>query len=377
MKKVLLTTTALVMTAGVAAAEITFSGTGGIALVDDNGAQAAAGKDAAGLGAALEAALTAQANAAIALADAQAKDAAASTAATQKAVTAAQTALATADGKVDTAVANTASGAAALAAREAARAANSDMRIVSYYDMDVTATASTEMGIDFALGFDMGAGEKVDYDDDDMVEVQGVDVGDADVSATYAGWTLAVDQNGIDNAYTDDAAEQDMSLSGSIGGIALTVTADLEADHNSFNASYTTGDITATVSGTNDDEGNGDASAFSVAYKLGDLSMKYSSADESNNAEDDQSINFTYAMDAITLSYTTIAPGKDGDFGDEWDAKVSYAAGAMSASLNIDEADATTMIAEYDLGGATAFAAMHDKAGTNSDLTVFGVNFAF
>jgi hypothetical protein len=168
-----------------------------------------------------------------------------------------------------------------------------------------------------------------------------------------------------------------MSLSGSIGGIALTVTADLEADHNSFNASYTTGDITATVSGTNDDEGNGDASAFSVAYKLGDLSMKYASADESNNAEDDQSINFTYAMDAITLSYTTIAPGKDGDFGDEWDAKVAYAAGAMSASLNIDEADATTMIAEYDLGGATAFAAMHDKAGTNSDLTVFGVNFAF
>ena len=40
MKKILLTTTALVMTAGVAAAEVSFSGEAGIAFVDDNGASA-------------------------------------------------------------------------------------------------------------------------------------------------------------------------------------------------------------------------------------------------------------------------------------------------------------------------------------------------
>ena len=37
MKKVLLTTTALVMTAGVAAAEVSFSGTAQVAITDDNG----------------------------------------------------------------------------------------------------------------------------------------------------------------------------------------------------------------------------------------------------------------------------------------------------------------------------------------------------
>jgi outer membrane protein OmpU len=42
MKKVLLTTTALVMTAGVAAADVSFSGEAGIAFVDDNGASDAA-----------------------------------------------------------------------------------------------------------------------------------------------------------------------------------------------------------------------------------------------------------------------------------------------------------------------------------------------
>jgi hypothetical protein len=55
-------------------------------------------------------------------------------------------------------------------------------------------------------------------------------------------------------------------------------------------------------------------------------------------------------MDAITCTYTSIEPGW-AQCGDEWDMKVSYAAGAMSASFNVDEADATTMIAEYDLGG--------------------------
>ena len=38
MKRILLTTTSLVLAAGVAQADITFSGSTGIALIDDNGA---------------------------------------------------------------------------------------------------------------------------------------------------------------------------------------------------------------------------------------------------------------------------------------------------------------------------------------------------
>ena len=50
----------------------------------------------------------------------------------------------------------------------------------------------------------------------------------------------------------------------------------------------------------------------------------------------------------------------------------------MSASFALDETDATTVIADYTIGGgASAFAVMHDKAGTASDLTTIGLNFAF
>jgi len=113
MKKVLLTTTALVMTAGVAAADVSFGGTAGIAFIDDNGASDA-----------------------------------------------------TRDG----------------------------MFVESYYDFDVTLSAEASNGLTMSAGFDMGGGAKVDYDDDDELEVQGKSIGDADVSVSYGGWTLTVDQ---------------------------------------------------------------------------------------------------------------------------------------------------------------------------------------
>ena len=297
MKRILLTTTSLVLAAGFASADVSFSGTAGVALIDDNGAS------------------------------------------------------------------------------DPTRA---DMFVESYYDVDVTASAESDNGISVSVGFDMGAGSKIDYNDDDELEAQGVDIGDADVTVGYNGWTLAVDQNGIDNLFDDDQAE-DMSLSGSVGGVSVALTTDLEASTSSYKFGYTMAGVALTLTGTDNDDAGGDATGISASYAMGALTLSASMSDESNNAEDDTSVGVKYAMnDAITLAYTTIQPGSDASFGDEWDASVAYSAGGMSASFALDEADATTVIAEYTLGGgATAFAAMHDKAGNDSDLTTIGLNFAF
>ena len=216
----------------------------------------------------------------------------------------------------------------------------------------------------------------VDYDDDDKIEVQGATIGDADVSATYAGWTLTVDQNGIDNL-SDDTQQEDMKISGHVGGATIAFATDLEANTNSYSLGYTMGDLTLGVTGTNNDDACRNATGFSASYKMGDLSLSAAMSNESNDAEDDTSIGFTYTMDALTVAYTTIQRGKDAKFGDEWDASIKYTAGAMSASFATDEASATTLIAEYDLGGATAFTAMHDKEGTDNDLTTVGINLSF
>ena len=50
---------------------------------------------------------------------------------------------------------------------------------------------------------------------------------------------------------------------------------------------------------------------------------------KSDGSEDDSTLGFSYAMDALTVGYTTIKPGSNGSFGDEWDFSVAYAAGAL------------------------------------------------
>ena len=323
------------MTAGVAAAEVSFSGTAGIALVDDNGAQAAA-------------------------------EAIADSVSTRN----------TAAGSTTANASDSASTTAASNAR--ADSDNTGMRVVSYYDLDVAVSAAADNGMTFALGFDMGSGEKIDYDDDDMVEVQGASIGDADVSMTYQGWTVTVDQAGIDNLFDDTDDAQDMKVAGNVAGFDVAFTSDLEADTSSYSLGTTIADIALTFTGTDNDDAGGSAAGVSASYTVSDtLSLSGSMSNESDDAEDDASIGLTYKMDALTLGYTSIKPGTDGDLGDEWDLSLSYSAGAMTASFAVDETDATTMIAEWDLGGATAFAAMHDKDGTDSDLTTMGINFSF
>ena len=415
MKRILLTTTSLVLAAGVAQADITFSGSTGIALIDDNGASVAT-VTAATLQAASAAATTAETvatnEAAIArtnntafVAGAANPDstAAAGTAGGDAyiALSAAAKALVVAD---EAAV--TASDAAAIAALKAgnaaagfssnattggrgaaadtvaagntaARATRDGMFFESYYDFNVTASAESDNGISVSVGFDMGAGNMIDYNDDDKLEAQGVDVGDADVAVSYAGWTLKVDQNGIDNLF-DDSQAGDMSLSGSLAGMSVAVTTDQENDTNSYKVSGTVGGIALTATGTDNDDAGGSASKLAASYAMGDLTLSASVKDESVNDHDDTTVGLSYAMDTLTVGYTSIKPGADGSFGDEWDFSVKYASGAVAASFATDETDATTIIFDYNLGGgASAFAAMHDKAGTNSDLTAVGLNFAF
>ena len=298
MKKVLLTTTALVMTAGVAAAEISFSGTTQV------GASSTAGANYA----------------------------------------------------LNTGI-----------------------------DFNVAVSAATDNGITVSTGFDTGFGSLIDYNDDDKVEGQSA-LSNADaveLTIGYAGYTFSADPNGVDNLYNGDLPGADLGISGSLGGITFAVTGDMEDNNSSYKAAYTMGDVTATLTGTNDENGTAVAGsdaamALALSYKMGDLTLTASTDDE-GAADSTNKIGFSYVMDSITVSYTTIDPSAAGkSMGAEWDASIKYSAGALTASYAIDEASATTLIAEYDLGGgATFFAAAHEKAGTANDFNAMGINFAF
>lgn len=303
MKKILLTTTALVMTAGVAAAEVSFSGKAQVALTDDNGAHTAG---------------------------------------------------------------------------------TTEYQLTTGLDFDVNISAATDNGITMSTSFDMGLGELVDYDDDDAIESQGplTDAESPELTIGWNGYTISAQQDGVDNLYNDDLTGDDLGISGAMGGVSFAVTTDLERDSSSVKLEYAMGDLTATYTQTNDD--NGDtagkdaASKIALSYKMGDITMT-ASTDDKGDADSENKVGFSYTMDDVTVSYTSIDPSAAGkDMGDEWDASIKYSAGSLTASLATDETDATTLIAEYDLGGgATFFAASHNKDGEANDLNTMGINFTF
>ena len=164
--------------------------------------------------------------------------------------------------------------------------------------------------------------------------------------------------------------------------VSVAMTSDQEGSTSSYKVGGNIAGVALTLTGTDVVAAGGDASKIAASYNMGNgLTLSASVQDEDGVAEDEGKIGFSYAMDSLTVGYTAIKPGDVAGadaYGDEWDFSVKYSAGAMVASFAIDEADATTIIADYALGGgASAFAAMHDKAGTATDLTTVGLNFAF
>jgi outer membrane protein OmpU len=292
MKKVLLTTTALVMTAGVAAAEVSLSGTGQVSLSSVNGA---------------------------------------------------------------------------------------DNVLNTHIDLNASVSATAENGMTFSTSVGYDNGTMSDYNDDFENDVEAGagawDAGAPEVAIGFNGFTITAQQDGVDNLF-DDAAAEDLGIAGSMGGISFAVTSDMDDNDSSYSASYSMGDLTASIVGTNAAAVGGSANKVSIAYTMGDLTVSASSQNEAGTAEDDQTLGFSYAMDAISVSYTSINPGS-GDMGDEWDASISYTAGALSASYAMDEADETHLIAEYDLGGATAFFSNTSSDRAAGDYQAMGINFSF
>ena len=96
----------------------------------------------------------------------------------------------------------------------------------------------------------MGSGNKIDYNDDDVLEAQGAAVTDADVAVSYAGWTVTVDQAGIDNLFDDDYGSQDVSIAGSIAGWSVAMTSDQEGSTSSYKVSGNVAGVALTITGT-------------------------------------------------------------------------------------------------------------------------------
>jgi outer membrane protein OmpU len=254
----------------------------------------------------------------------------------------------------------------------------------THVDLNAAVSGSFDNGMTMSTSLGFDAGREADYNDDFALDAaeSGWSTASPNMTIGYAGYTITADGEGVDDLYNGDVTTGNLGLAGTMGDITFGVTTNIDgnASASSYKLGYTTGDITATLTGSNDaDASSNDASKLVISYKMGDTTITATSDDSDANADAITKLGFSTKLDAITVSYTAASTGASGsDLGDDWDAKIAYSAGALTASYSLDEDDVSKLVAEYDLGGgATAFASMKNGATAAADFQAIGINFKF
>jgi outer membrane protein OmpU len=385
MKKLLIATTALVATAGMASADITITGHAaagvysGLSNKDGTaavkavtaiaGAITAAEASASALTAVAEGAVTADMVTAVlaevtaataALANAQADLAAGVGTPTLVKVESDRLKQANAD------VAAMA-GTAQVNAAAASLGTYSGDGIYSNAGVDFTMTGATDNGISFSASVNIDAGMEIDAGD---FELDGKDAGAAGlgaVSMTGAFGTLTFDDGGIENLYSDGLSNADVSYATTVGAVSLTVAHDTAAAStgaNSVSAGYSASGMAFTL--TASEAAAGTSASLAVSYALNDTVTITADTDQAAGKESVQTIGASTTLNGVSVSVESANNST-------WDVDLGYTAGGFALTYGVDETDGWTATATSALGGGATFA-----AGVNSEDSMYaGVSFAF
>mgnify|MGYP000583582022 CR=1 FL=1 len=243
-----------------------------------------------------------------------------------------------------------------------------DAGIYSNAGIVATMTGATDGGITFSTSVDAEAGTEIDTGDFELDGAASGTFALGAVSVTGGFGTITFDDGGIDNLYDDDLTAADVSYSTSVGGITLTAATNAQTaaagDNTSLKASYTSGAMTFT--GTTSDSTAGTSASVAVSYVVSDSLTVRADTDQAAGAEAVQSIGFTTALSGVSIV-------ADSSNNSTWDVSLGYTVNGVALSYANDEADAWSASASYALGGgATA------KAGINAEDSMYaGVSFAF
>jgi len=239
--------------------------------------------------------------------------------------------------------------------------------VYSSAGVDFTMSGATDNGISFSATVNIDAGTEVDTGDFELDGADGGTAGLGAVSMTGTFGTLTFDDAGIDNLYDDDLAAADVSYSTTVGAVSLTIAQDAtaaSANANSFKASTTQSGMAFTLTGS--ETAAGTSAKIAMAYALNDTVSISANTDQAAGAESVQTIGATTTLNGVSVSVSSANNST-------WDVDLGYTAGGFALAYGVDETDAWTATATSALGGGATFA-----AGVSSDNEMYaGVSFAF
>ena len=248
-------------------------------------------------------------------------------------------------------------------------------------DLNFSASVTTDSGITITVADDFGGGSLIDWNDDNAVEAQGSDLDQPAVTVAVAGVTVTVDPGELSDLY-DDSQTGDVQISTSMAGFSIDYVAsqDTDANTNSYKLGYAMGDLSLSVIGTTRGDAavaatadspavaaENDAMKWSASYKMGDITLGLAMNNNGDN-DDVTTGSVSYAMgNGLSVSLSA-------DDNDDWDASATWASGGMSVTYSTDEASDWSAYGSYALGnGASLFA----STAAANDWSAFGVEFTF
>jgi len=290
-----------------------------------------------------------------------------------------------------------------------AKGATPKLKAYSGYDFNVAASGTSDNGMTFAMGFDMGAGSIADQDDDRAMDAQAGAIDTSALTIGYAGYTIEIGDDKIDDLY-DDSQNGDVSIAGSLGDLTFKLVTDMDDDvkavggtvwtnsatsgsdtlvvtpaaaavynPTSYSIGYTMGNVAFAMAGTEHDDRGNAAASMSLKYTVSDALSATLSSDNVGTYKDIAKVSVTSKIsDALSIT-ASVKDDKDHALNtntgrkQSQDVSIAYSAGALSSTLATDEGSNWWVNAKYDLGGgATAFTTFD-----HTEFLVAGVNFKF
>ena len=239
--------------------------------------------------------------------------------------------------------------------------------IYSNAGVDFTMTGATDNGISFSASVNIDAGMEVDTGDFELDGKDGGTAGLGSVSMSGTFGTLTFDDGGIENLYSDGLTNADVSYATSVGAVALTIAHDTAAatkSANSISAAYSASGMDFTL--TASEATAGTSTKLAVAYALNDTVSLSGKSDQAAGAESVQTIGATTTLNGVSVSVESANNST-------WDVDLGYTAGGFALTYGVDETDGWTATATSALGGGATFAAGVDS----NDSMYAGVSFAF
>jgi len=268
-------------------------------------------------------------------------------------------------------------------------AAGAKEGIYSNVGVDFAMSGATDNGIAFTASLNIDAGTEIDQGDYEFDGADGGTAGLGAVTMSGAFGTLTFDDNGIDNLYNGDFKSHDVSYSTTVNGVAITIAADADESVSgataansdaSALASVASGDMTYTLSASNH-ETLGMGSKIAVAYAVNDmLSVNANTKKDPGGTKQVASVGATIVTNGLTVTVAS----DNAQPASGWDLDVAYTLGGVALAYGTDEGTSHDLTATYDLGGGATFKAGMKNHGTATaakaalkDSVYAGVSFAF